>query len=98
MDLNSNNHSEIKENRNSSDGSPEDNVREVNNLKAIPETNEYAKWIDNEGNEVQEVFGFNHNAELVNSRAAMFGFLMLILTELVFKGEAVTKSIFGIGI
>jgi len=55
------------------------------------------KWIDNKGNEVEKVFGFNENAELVNSRAAMFGFFMLILTELVFKGEAATKSIFGIG-
>lgn len=57
-----------------------------------------ARWIDNQGNEVKEVFGFNKNAELVNSRAAMAGFLMLILTELVFKGEAATKSIFGIGL
>ena len=61
------------------------------------EENIDAKWIDNQGNEVKEVFGFNENAELVNARAAMFGFLMLILTELVFKGEAATKSIFGIG-
>tara|TARA_Y100001968_G_scaffold116859_1_gene106254 strand:+ start:24167 stop:24463 length:297 start_codon:yes stop_codon:yes gene_type:complete len=57
-----------------------------------------ARWVDNKGNEVKEVFGFNDNAELVNSRAAMAGFLMLILTELVFKGEAATKSIFGIGL
>ena len=57
-----------------------------------------AKWVDNQGNKVEKVFGFNQNAELVNSRAAMFGFLMLILTELVFKGEAATKSIFGIGL
>ncbi|WP_320664021.1 high light inducible protein [Prochlorococcus sp. MIT 1223] len=59
---------------------------------------ENAKWINNQGNEVKEVFGFNENAELVNARAAMFGFAMLILTELVFKGEAATKSIFGIGL
>ncbi len=57
-----------------------------------------AKCVDNEGNKVEKVFGFNQNAELVNSRAAMFGFLMLILTELVFKVEAATKSIFGIGL
>tara|TARA_Y100001968_G_scaffold268259_1_gene258545 strand:+ start:1120 stop:1404 length:285 start_codon:yes stop_codon:yes gene_type:complete len=62
----------------------------INNLEA--------KWIDNQGNEVKKVFGFNENAELVNSRAAMAGFLMLILTELVFKGEPATKSIFGIGL
>ena len=56
-----------------------------------------ARWIDNQGNEVKEVFGFNENAELVNGRAAMFGFLMLILTELAFHGEPASKSIFGIG-
>ena len=35
-------------------------------------------------------------AELVNGRAAMIGFIMLILTELVFKGRPVTSAIFGI--
>ncbi len=54
------------------------------------------KWIDNQGQAVEKVFGFNENAELVNGRAAMFGFLMLVITELVFSGEAVTKSLFGI--
>ncbi len=54
------------------------------------------KWLDNQNNEVEEVFGFNENAELVNSRAAMIGFLMLILTELAFGGAPVTLSIFGI--
>ncbi len=54
------------------------------------------KWIDNQGQAVEKVFGFNENAELVNGRAAMFGFLMLVITELVFGGEAVTKSLFGI--
>ena len=54
------------------------------------------KWIDNKGDEVTEVFGFNENAELVNGRAAMFGFLMLIITELVFEGKAATQAIFGI--
>tara|TARA_Y100001968_G_C19262981_1_gene670232 strand:- start:687 stop:965 length:279 start_codon:yes stop_codon:yes gene_type:complete len=57
-----------------------------------------SKWINNKGENVEEVFGFNENAELVNGRAAMFGFLMLIVTEIVYKGEAVTKSIFGIGL
>tara|TARA_B100000700_G_scaffold315394_1_gene403386 strand:+ start:500 stop:784 length:285 start_codon:yes stop_codon:yes gene_type:complete len=56
-----------------------------------------AKWINNEGEEVQNVFGFNSNAELVNGRAAMFGFIMMIISELVFHGEAVTKRIFGVG-
>ncbi len=56
-----------------------------------------AKWLNNEGSEVEEVFGFNENAELVNGRAAMFGFLMLVITEMVFGGQATTHSIFGIG-
>tara|TARA_B100000700_G_C14765663_1_gene724226 strand:- start:310 stop:624 length:315 start_codon:yes stop_codon:yes gene_type:complete len=55
-----------------------------------------AKWLNNYGEEVNEVFGFNANSELVNGRAAMFGFLMLIITEIIFKGEPVVKSIFGI--
>ena len=50
----------------------------------------------NQGDEVKNVFGFNSSAELVNGRAAMIGFLMLILTELVFSGRPVTSSIFGI--
>ena len=58
---------------------------------------ENAKWINNNGEEVEEVFGFNENAELVNGRAAMFGFLMLILTEFIFNGVPASKSIFGIG-
>ena len=58
--------------------------------------NEYSKWVNNKGDEVEKVFGFNSSAELVNGRAAMIGFLMLILTELVFNGRPVTSSIFGI--
>ena len=54
------------------------------------------KWIDNSGDEVKDVFGFNSSAELVNGRAAMVGFAMLILTELVLQGRPVTSSIFGI--
>ena len=57
---------------------------------------EYSKWVDNQGDEVKNVFGFNRSAELVNGRAAMIGFLMLILTELIFRGKPVTSSIFGI--
>ena len=57
---------------------------------------EYSKWVDNQGDEVKNVFGFNSSAELVNGRAAMIGFLMLILTELVFSGRPVTSSIFCI--
>jgi len=55
-----------------------------------------SKWVDNSGEEVKQVFGFNSSAELVNGRAAMVGFLMLILTELVLSGRPVTSSIFGI--
>ena len=55
-----------------------------------------SKWLDNSGEEVNDVFGFNASAELVNGRAAMVGFLMLILTELVFHGRPVTSAIFGI--
>ena len=58
--------------------------------------NEDSRWVDNRGDEVENVFGFNSSAELVNGRAAMIGFLMLILTELVFSGRPVTSSIFGI--
>ena len=58
--------------------------------------NQDSKWIDNSGDEVNDVFGFNASAELVNGRAAMVGFFMLILTELVFHGRPVTSAIFGI--
>ena len=64
--------------------------KNVNNRKSD------GKWIDNSGDEVKDVFGFNNSAELVNGRAAMVGFVMLILTELVLKGRPVTSSIFGI--
>ncbi len=57
---------------------------------------ELSKWVNNKGDEVENVFGFNSSAELVNGRAAMIGFFMLILTELVFKGRPVTSAIFGI--
>ena len=62
----------------------------------LPTDNEDSRWVDNQGDEVEKVFGFNSSAELVNGRAAMVGFLMLILTELVFSGRPVTSSIFGI--
>ena len=56
----------------------------------------YPKWINNKGEEVKQVFGFNENAELVNARVAMIGFLMLLLTVLAFGGEPATLKIFGI--
>mgnify|MGYP001280030944 CR=1 FL=1 len=58
--------------------------------------NSYPKWVNNKGEEVKQVFGFNENAELVNARVAMIGFLMLIITELAFGGEPATLKIFGI--
>ena len=65
-------------------------------LDTTANDSENSKWVDNQGDEVKNVFGFNSSAELVNGRAAMVGFLMLILTELVFSGRPVTSSIFGI--
>ncbi len=76
------------------DNSPIKNPNE--DLNNISTDSEYSKWVDNQGDEVKNVFGFNSSAELVNGRAAMIGFLMLLLTELVFKGRPVTSSIFGI--
>ena len=61
-----------------------------------PKLDSSPKWINNRGEEVKEVFGFNENAELVNARVAMIGFLMLIITELAFAGEPATLKIFGI--
>ncbi len=77
-----------------SDNSPIQNTnQDLNNTSS---DTEYSKWVNNQGDEVKNVFGFNSSAELVNGRAAMIGFLMLLLTELVFKGRPVTSSIFGI--
>ena len=68
--------------------------QDTENISTI--NNKDSKWIDNSGEEVNDVFGFNESAELVNGRAAMVGFFMLILTELVFHGRPVTSAIFGI--
>ena len=76
------------------DNAPIQNINE--DLSNTSTNSKYSKWVDNQGDEVKDVFGFNSSAELVNGRAAMIGFLMLILTELVFKGRPVTSSIFGI--
>ena len=76
-------------------GSPVENQKdELTNTSSAD--NEYSKWVDNQGDEVKNIFGFNSSAELVNGRAATIGFVMLILTELVFSGRPVTSSIFGI--
>ena len=71
-----------------------ESIEDSKNITSI--NNQDSKWIDNSGDEVNDVFGFNTSAELVNGRAAMVGFLMLILTELVFHGRPVTSAIFGI--
>tara|TARA_Y100001978_G_C23383401_1_gene286593 strand:- start:121 stop:366 length:246 start_codon:yes stop_codon:yes gene_type:complete len=79
------------ENQNLDDIETSQNLKNISNID-----NESSKWINNSGDEVKDVFGFNSSAELVNGRAAMVGFLMLILTELVLQGRPVTSSIFGI--
>ena len=71
-----------------------ESTEDTENISTI--NNQDSKWIDNSGEEVKDVFGFNASAELVNGRAAMVGFLMLILTELVFHGRPVTSALFGI--
>ena len=76
-------------------GSPMENQKDGTSNTSSSD-NEYSKWVDNQGDEVKDVFGFNSSAELVNGRAAMIGFLMLILTELVFSGRPVTSSNFVI--
>ena len=72
----------------------------INDPKQIaqsPSQSSSPKWINNRGEEVKQVFGFNENAELVNARVAMIGFIMLIISEMIYNGVPVTKSIFGIG-
>jgi len=71
-----------------------ESTEDTDNISTI--NNQDSKWVDNSGEEVNDVFGFNASAELVNGRAAMVGFFMLILTELVFHGRPVTSAIFGI--
>ena len=78
------------ENNKFNDSESTEDTENISNIKKD------SKWIDNSGDEVSDVFGFNASAELVNGRAAMVGFIMLILTELVFHGRPVTSAIFGI--
>ena len=73
-----------------------DPINKPNLIDQNQNLNESPKWINNRGEEVKQVFGFNENAELVNARLAMIGFLMLIITEIVFSGEPATQKIFGI--
>ncbi len=79
------------ENNKLNDSESTEDTENISNIN-----NQDSKWIDNSGEEVNDVFGFNASAELVNGRAAMVGFFMLILTELVFQGRPVTSAIFGI--
>ena len=93
------NDSEINTQNSNSKSDDIDKIDPINNPNLIDQNqklNESPKWINNRGEEVKEVFGFNENAELVNARVAMIGFLLLIITELAFSGEPATQQIFGI--
>ena len=95
----SENDSEINNQNSNLDSDDAGKTERINDLKLINQNksmNDSPKWINNRGEEVKQVFGFNENAELVNARVAMIGFLMLILTELAFAGEPATQRIFGI--
>ena len=95
----SDNDSEINNQGINSDLDNTETIETKNDSKLIDQSQNldlYPKWINNKGEEVKQVFGFNENAELVNARVAMIGFLMLILTELAFGGEPATLKIFGI--
>ena len=93
------NYPEVNNQSINSDLDDTETIEPNNDSKLIDQSqnlNSYPKWINNKGEEVKQVFGFNENAELVNARVAMIGFLMLILTELAFGGEPATLKIFGI--
>tara|TARA_Y100001968_G_C19245990_1_gene661888 strand:+ start:332 stop:625 length:294 start_codon:yes stop_codon:yes gene_type:complete len=93
------NYSEINNQDINSESNNTKKIEPTNNQDLIDQRssiNSSPKWINNRDEEVKKVFGFNENAELVNARAAMIGFLMLILTELAFAGEPATQKIFGI--
>tara|TARA_B100001250_G_scaffold247594_1_gene212851 strand:- start:144 stop:437 length:294 start_codon:yes stop_codon:yes gene_type:complete len=93
------NDSEVNNQSINSDLDDTETIEPKNDPKIIDQSqslNSDPKWINNKGEEVKEVFGFNENAELINARVAMIGFLMLILTELAFGGEPATLKIFGI--
>ena len=95
----SDNDSEINNQSINSELDDTERIESTNDLELIDHSQDlhsYPKWINNKGEEVKQVFGFNENAELVNARVAMIGFLMLILTELAFGGEPATLKIFGI--
>ncbi len=92
-------HSELNNEGINSELEDTKNIKSINDHEQNDQSqslDSYPKWINNKGEEVKQVFGFNENAELVNARVAMIGFLMLILTELAFGGEPATLKIFGI--
>ena len=95
----SENYLEVNNPSKNSDLDDREAIEPTNDPEAIDKSqslSSYPKWINNKGEEVEQVFGFNENAELVNARLAMVGFLMLILTELAFGGAPATLKIFGI--
>ena len=95
----SDNNSELNKKPCNTDQDDTINIESIKDPELISQSsslNSSPKWINNRGEEVKQVFGFNENAELVNARVAMIGFLMLILTELAFAGEPATQKIFGI--
>ena len=87
----------IQNNNSELDGTKE--IEPLSNPESIGQSSSFnssPKWINNRGEEIEQVFGFNENAELVNARVAMIGFLLLLLTELAFAGEPATQKIFGL--
>ena len=95
----SDSNSEINIQNNNSELDYKKEIETLSNSESIDQSsslNSSPKWINNRGEEVEQVFGFNENAELVNARVAMIGFLLLIITELAFAGEPATQKIFGI--
>ena len=95
----SDSNSEINIQNNNSELDDKKEIETLSNSESIDQSsslNSSPKWINNRGEEVEQVFGFNENAELVNARVAMIGFLLLIITELAFAGEPATQTIFGI--
>ncbi len=84
-----------------SPNNPEGEVASTSNNKQITRNYEEDdgswKWVDNKNKEIEKVFGFSSNAELINGRLAMISFILLLLSELAYRGEPVTRKIFGIG-
>jgi len=75
----------------------ESTIEKQKDINYINENNGNKK-LNEKSKDVEEEykFGWSSYSEITNGRFAMIGFLMLILTELVFSGRPVTSSIFGI--